>query len=260
LAYLTFDLDAKKKVGPAARAAGVDPGVIAWGLLELWEHVWTTKSAEVPELVLDGCFGPSNRIRDALAAYGFLEPKTPNLFRVRGAERYLRISEAKSRAGKARAAAGARGSDGRLLVQHPPAPAGEPASEKPALPPTTNHQPPLTEHHSPTTTVGGGGGEDDCDPVQDAPAAPPAAPDAWRRFQALRVQREAWRSVDGIRSEYLEAEVKQPKKFVEWWEDDGSKHPTIFRAYGRFLLDDTFAAKQWPFQVFMHPNVWEARL
>ncbi len=105
--YLSFDLDAKKKVAPCARAVGVEPGVIAWGLLELWEHVWLTKDDVVGEMVLDGCFGPLERTREALVAYDFLE-KAAVGYRVKGAARYLRVTEAKTKAGKARAASAGR--------------------------------------------------------------------------------------------------------------------------------------------------------
>lgn len=97
--HLAFDLDAKKRVPLVARAAEVEPGAIAWGLLEMWEHAWTAKVCIVSEVVLDGCFGRSERIRQALEAYGFIE-RVEGGWRVRGAERYLRISEARSRGGK----------------------------------------------------------------------------------------------------------------------------------------------------------------
>jgi hypothetical protein len=94
--YLAFDLDAKKRVHPVARASGVSPAEIAWGLLELWEFVWTSKSDAVTTLVLDGCFGPSDRIRDSLVTFGFLEPLDDG-FRVRGTEKYLRIASPSER-------------------------------------------------------------------------------------------------------------------------------------------------------------------
>lgn len=99
MAYLQVELAAKKRIPKAAVAAGVQVGVIAWGLLELWEHVWESKNAIVGEMVIDGCFGPSAKLRDALVAFGFLE-EVGGSYRVRGAERYLRISQARSEGGK----------------------------------------------------------------------------------------------------------------------------------------------------------------
>lgn len=98
--FLAFDLDAKKRVPAAARAAGVEPGVVAWGLLEVWEHVWSTKSDVVSDIVFEGCFGPSPRMRTVMTAYGFVEPVDEGV-RVKGADRYLRVRQARSNGGHA---------------------------------------------------------------------------------------------------------------------------------------------------------------
>lgn len=103
--YLSFTLDAKKNAARTARAVGVEVGVVAWGLLELWEYVWGTKKDTVGTLVVDGCFGPNDKLRTALVEYGFLE-QVPEGFRVRGADDWLFRSEAASKAGKASAESG----------------------------------------------------------------------------------------------------------------------------------------------------------
>ncbi len=154
--YLSFDLDAKKRVQPAARAAGVEPGVIAWGLLELWEHVWSSKSDIVGELVIDGCFGPQSRIRDVLVAYAFLE-KADHGYRVRGAARYLRVTQAQSDAGKKNVG---------NLKQNRVKPAepvvalrlstGSTSGSRPALPPNTEHRAPTTQHPPPPSSAAEG--------------------------------------------------------------------------------------------------------
>ena len=73
--------------------------------MELWEYVWGSKEDTVSVLVLDGCFGPNDRLRNALIEYRFLEP-VDDRFRVRGAEDWLFRADAASKAGKASAATG----------------------------------------------------------------------------------------------------------------------------------------------------------
>lgn len=91
--FLKLDLDAKKRVPLVARAAGIDEAHIGWGLMNLWEHVWSTKKAVVSETVVYGCF-PGERTAEALVAFSFLE-ETSEGFRVRGAEAYLQVSAAR---------------------------------------------------------------------------------------------------------------------------------------------------------------------
>lgn len=94
--YLAFDLDAKKLVPQIAKSAGVQPCEVGWGLLELWDFVWSRKETFVGETVLMGCFGPNIKVVEALISYGFLE-KVDGGYRVRGADRYLRVSSASDR-------------------------------------------------------------------------------------------------------------------------------------------------------------------
>lgn len=97
--YLAVELDAKKQMHHVARAAGIPVAEVAWGLLELWEHVWSTEADVVSPVVLDGCIGEAPKLRPALVAFGFLEP-IGDAFRVRGAERYLRVRRAQRDGGK----------------------------------------------------------------------------------------------------------------------------------------------------------------
>ncbi len=127
--YLAFDLDAKKRVPQVARAAGVQPCEVGWGLLDLWEHVWSTRNDVVGELLLDGFFGPNARIREALVAFGFLEPQGVGSYRVKGADRYSRISTVRSEGGKTRISSAKRDAKGRLVASstHPAEHPAEPA-------------------------------------------------------------------------------------------------------------------------------------
>lgn len=158
--YLQVDLDAKKRFPAVARAAGVDVGTVAWGLMELWEYVWSTKKDTVGEMVLSGCFGASQRIIDALVVYDFLE-RTDDGFRVRGAERYLRVSTASERGrlgGQKTAESGKSKTNLRQFASDVSTEATEATTEATpkqtpkqdrsnteALTPITNHQSPIKE-------------------------------------------------------------------------------------------------------------------
>jgi len=101
--YLQYDVDAKKQVPRVARSAGMSAAEVGWGLLELWEHAWTADTDVVGEVVLTGCIGPSEQLRTALVAFGFLERLEDGQWRVKGTDRYSRADEARSRGGKAAA-------------------------------------------------------------------------------------------------------------------------------------------------------------
>lgn len=96
--YIAFELDALAKVPYVAAAAGVDPAKITHGLANLWAWCWKAKSAVVTDVHLRGFFGCDAAA--SLTAFNFLE-LIPLGFRVRGAERYLRVSAARSKGGHA---------------------------------------------------------------------------------------------------------------------------------------------------------------
>ncbi|MBM3992144.1 MAG: hypothetical protein FJ298_14210 [Planctomycetes bacterium] len=173
MSYIAIDLDAKKRIPLVARACGAEPCVIGWGLVELWEHAWSAKTDTVAAIVVDACFGPSERIREALVAFGFLEPVETG-FRVKGADRYLRIAAGRSEGGKKAAGNLRRGGvkpekSPRLAPGFPPASpglvpasAGEQPRLVPGLSPTSEHRAPNTEEKKqPPTPSGPVGGLDD---------------------------------------------------------------------------------------------------
>ena len=96
--YLAFDLDAKHRLPMLARSTGMSPGDICLGLLDLWEHAWQRKTDTVSETIIYSCF-TSDKAVEVLTEFGFIEP-VGNDFRVRGAERYLRVSKGRSAGGK----------------------------------------------------------------------------------------------------------------------------------------------------------------
>ena len=92
--YLPIELDAKKKVPLAARAAGIHAGDLWIGLLDMWEQCFLTKREYVTEIELLGYFGDSPRVSAALTAFNFLEEPQhatrPGEWRIKGAERLLK--------------------------------------------------------------------------------------------------------------------------------------------------------------------------
>ncbi len=97
MAYIAFDMDAMRLVPQVAQAASMEPPVVGWGLVQLWQFCWLQKTETVTATHLKGFFGGD--ISDALLAFGFLERSNKG-FRVRGADRYLRIQKAQADAGK----------------------------------------------------------------------------------------------------------------------------------------------------------------
>lgn len=100
--YIAFDLDALSRVPDAARAAGLAEDALGYGLLRLWSWCFKEKTDKVGTPHLAGFFGgEGDRVPTALVAFGFLELIQGGGFRVKGAERYLRVSEARKAGGKA---------------------------------------------------------------------------------------------------------------------------------------------------------------
>lgn len=99
--YLSFDLDALNSLPDVAESAGIRAADVAYGLLRTWRHAWTKRNDTVQAAQVRGFFGGGDPVRtcEALVAFGFLE-RAGDGFRVCGSERYLRISEARSEAGK----------------------------------------------------------------------------------------------------------------------------------------------------------------
>lgn len=133
--YLALDLDAKKRCERIARARSLHPGVVIYALMEAWETAWRAKRATLSNLELSGCVGPDQVLVGDFCEMGFLESEGAG-WRVKGADRYLRIREAQSTAGKQHAG---------NLRKGPMPPAPEPAGRarpeshvpvsSPALPP-----------------------------------------------------------------------------------------------------------------------------
>lgn len=157
MSYIAFDLDALNAAPNVARAARVSEDTIIGGLLRLWAHAFRCKADVLDELEVRGCFDSAADVMPALKAFGFLAEAPKGKIRVRGAERYLRISEARSKGGKAASGNLKRGTlqpgcQPELVPGYSPAPAGtQPGVSpgySPALTPSTEHLAPNTESKS----------------------------------------------------------------------------------------------------------------
>ena len=100
--YLQLDLEAKHRIPKVARALGFSEGVVAWGLLELWDYCLREKVRHIRTAQLPGFFGgDAGGVATALSAFDFLEQEEGTSWRVRGLSRYSRAQEARSKGGKA---------------------------------------------------------------------------------------------------------------------------------------------------------------
>lgn len=98
--FIAFELDAIRNVHLAATAAQLEPALVSHGLLQMWEWCWREKQDSVNGTHLRGFFG-GVLCSDALTAFGFLEETDVGKFRVRGADRYLRLRKSRSAGGHA---------------------------------------------------------------------------------------------------------------------------------------------------------------
>ena len=98
MSYIAFDLDALNVVPDVAAASGLTPGDVAHGLLRLWAWCFREEVELVSEVHLRGFFS-ADAAGPALEAFGFLE-RAGNTWRVRGAQRYLRVKAAQREGGR----------------------------------------------------------------------------------------------------------------------------------------------------------------
>jgi hypothetical protein len=251
--FIAFDLAAMEDVAPAAQIAGIPTEKMGWGLPKLWAWCWKTKRDTVAGPHLEGFFGgPADRVGAALVAFGFADqvPESGE-WRVRGAEKYLRISRARSTAGKQRAAAPRR-PNGTLKASKPPANAGEPTSTKPALPPNTEHrtlsieQPPAPQRAEVLALE-----------AQAAEEKKPRKRSEGQRFFDRCA--ELWHDVHPTAPREAEPD---PRKLNSWFaeavRDVGPER--LGAAYCAYVRGKFKAEERHPFGVFMSAGVWRSRV
>ena len=154
-AFLAIELDVLSKTPNMSRASRIHEDHLLAGLVRLWAYAFREKRADLHQDEVRGCFATEESVLPVLVTFGFLDQEKGHCFRVRGAEKYLRISAARSAGGKASAGNLKRGtqpgtSRGSAEVQ-PESPPNEtltPVSD-PRLPPGSIPAPPNTEHRTP---------------------------------------------------------------------------------------------------------------
>lgn len=139
MSYIAFELDALNVARDVGGAAGIPEERVTHGLLRLWAWCFREKTEHVDAVQVRGFFGVD--AAPALMSFGFLE-QAGERYRVRGAQRYLRVSEQRKQAGLARSRAAGR-SAGRYTSE-PPADHQRETSGPPALAPSTEHRAPNT--------------------------------------------------------------------------------------------------------------------
>jgi hypothetical protein len=245
--FLAITLDLKRRIGRTARALGMDVGTMAWGVLELLEHVWERKDPAVSALVVAACFGPDPRVAPALVEFGLLVATDSgwNLCEEE-TDRLLLTHRQRVAAGKARAEGAGR--SGGAFTSGPPADHQREASG----PPAGNqllHPAPSTQHP----------------PKEPPPPAPPRGANVVPLRTSERSEEEEvdrlWEFMQSEREKLGRSREKRPKAFSLWaagvLREVGSFRLTA--AYSRYLLDDDFSLRGWPMPVFQTPGVWRPR-
>ena len=142
MSYITVDLKVIEVQGPAmARALGVDENTVLAGLLRLWHRCWSLKTDTITTLEVRGFLSHPDACA-AMEAFGFLAPTGDGKWRVKGADTYLRVREARAKGGAARAASAGRSAG--QFTSTTPAQHQQDTSTAPALTPNTEHRTPNT--------------------------------------------------------------------------------------------------------------------
>ena len=250
MSYLAFDLDALNVARDVGNACAIPEERMTHGLLRMWAWCFREKVEHVEPVQVRGFFGTDEAVA-ALTAFGFLAADGERL-RVRGAGRYLRVSEARSEGGKKAAGNLKRGTkrpgeEPEDLPGFAPAGAGrEPGPLPgcaPALTPSTEHRAPNTEH-------------------QGEEAAPPPASRVWT-VKAPDTPAEAWTGDDFWRwaqsrrqaGGLVPEKPPHPRKLSVWWSEARllCEAPVLKEAFLRFGSDPHWerAAPAFPFGAFL---------
>lgn len=273
MSYIAFELSALETAPDMARAAGIPEDTAIAGLVRMWAWCWRAKTDVVHPVALRGFFGTD--AVDALSAFGFLDT-TGQSIRVKGAERYLRIVEARRENGK-RAAAGGnlkRGGRGKTTLPDSPTALQQLSSSSPVaigalLESVSNSSPALSssiEHRieeeslpPPVETLSVGRRLPSVAPTPETAAAelegdgqggfPPTGLGFCGWWQSERRQR-------GLTTEYFA--IPEVVAFHDSCVQEVGL-PRFQAAAVAYFEDEYFRARGWPIRVFMSPLVWRPR-
>lgn len=184
--YVQVELDALKVCPDVARVTGLSDLVVTGGLVRMWAYCWEAKTETLRPLQLAALFGCRDAalLAEALEAFGFLEAADGG-YRVKGAQRYLRLDDGRSKGGKAAAGnliPGARQKARKQAAEFSAAAESQPRASREAaerssrlssaLTPNTEHQSPKL--HKPPT------------PFAEMPHSPPLVERVAEVFKAER--------------------------------------------------------------------------
>lgn len=96
--YIAFEIDAFNQAPLIATVTGLKPADVTHGLMTMWVYVFRSSIDRVTDIHIDAFFG-AKKIAPVLATFGFLEADGDG-WRVRGGDRYKRVREMRSKAGK----------------------------------------------------------------------------------------------------------------------------------------------------------------
>lgn len=248
MSYIAFELDALNKAPAVARAARVSEDSIIGGLARMWAYAFREQADTLSRLQVAGFFDVQADVVPALMAFGFIEENGEG-FRVRGADRYKRVSDArrkgaeKTNAAKRERAVERRSSDAQATLK-----SVDERALNDALTPSTEHRTPNTIT---TTTVAP-------EPKQRLAvvyAKPDKEPDLW-----LAEDFFAW--AQWKRQEAgLMGEKQRPRDLGSWFSvalmELGGNVEVLQEAFYRFGDDKFWQAKTpaLPFAGFM--SQWE---
>lgn len=215
-----------------ARAAGTSEDRVLAGLVRLWHRVWAEEADHFDQRQLGGVFGAEgiDHLLAALVSFGFLEP-ADDVFRVRGASRYLKLKTSRKlgaeKTNQKRWAGRSRATPGDAL-ERPGAMGG--ASLNVALSPITDHRSPITEK---TTT--------------DRPPPPADSGEGfWQWAQRQRVEH-------GLAEEKPLAPARLATWFTQAMLELNGDRARLERAYGSYTDSDYWKTQKppWPFGGFI---------
>ena len=272
MSFIQVELDAYDRAEGVAGLLGVPTREVMGGLALLWRWCWKEKTDICGEAHLRGFFGGEGRsVVEALEAFRFIE-RTGDGCRVRGAERYLRISKARAEAGRSRAASAKRDERGRLrpaiageVLDAPPAKHQRPTSstsEQRTSDPAISEPPPPTSSSEPATSDGLVVVEKFWTKRMDAIGTTPMDVELERVASWQPTVDGLWEMLQTKRELLgLKREGRRPGGFEDWalraLTDPGPEG--IAEAVDGFLGDPSIKTPNWPTAVLTSEGVWAAR-
>lgn len=267
--YIAFDLDALSRVPDAARAAGLAEDALGYGLLRLWSWCFKEKVDAVGAPHLAGFFGTDgDKVATALVAFRFLDLATTGGFRVRGAERYLRVRKAQSEAGKAKTANLLKGNKPEVQPEvvpgSPPGLSPAPSRVDPELSREDTsgsapalHRAPSTEHRIDQTQHPSDAGADAPTAVDEQPfkLTGDPIPKARRKSDAEKFYEHCQGERTRVTGLVNEGKPEQPKLntwFLEAIQEVGLDR--LWQGYARYVLkprDTHWVDRGFPFNAYM---------